>query len=123
MGRGRAGSGSPDLDRFEPKPLDALEVAAVVRGESKVAAEGGSADQEIEVRDEIASLAQTPPLTPEHLAGFRVERYEGDADALSETAGTFRRRPPALGEHTDEILGELGYSADAIGALRAAKVI
>ena len=31
--------------------------------------------------------------------------------------------PPLLGEHTDEILGELGLGAAAIAALRAAEVI
>jgi crotonobetainyl-CoA:carnitine CoA-transferase CaiB-like acyl-CoA transferase len=30
---------------------------------------------------------------------------------------------PALGEHTDEVLGELGYSAESIAALRAARVV
>jgi crotonobetainyl-CoA:carnitine CoA-transferase CaiB-like acyl-CoA transferase len=30
---------------------------------------------------------------------------------------------PALGEHTDSILGKLGYSADQITALRAEKAI
>lgn len=30
-----------------------------------------------------------------------------------------RHQPPAAGEHTDEILGELGYSAEAIAALRS----
>jgi len=42
---------------------------------------------------------------------------------LSETPGTFRHRAPQLGEHTDAILGELGYSADDIKSLRADNVI
>jgi crotonobetainyl-CoA:carnitine CoA-transferase CaiB-like acyl-CoA transferase len=42
---------------------------------------------------------------------------------LSETPGTFRHRAPQLGEHTDAILAELGYSADDIKQLRADKVI
>ena len=42
---------------------------------------------------------------------------------LSETPGRFAHRAPMLGEHTDEILAELGYSKAAIDALRAANVI
>jgi crotonobetainyl-CoA:carnitine CoA-transferase CaiB-like acyl-CoA transferase len=42
---------------------------------------------------------------------------------LSETPGRFAHRAPMLGEHTDEILAELGYSKAAIEALRAANVI
>jgi crotonobetainyl-CoA:carnitine CoA-transferase CaiB-like acyl-CoA transferase len=42
---------------------------------------------------------------------------------LSRTAGSIRRRPPTLGEHTDEIMGELGYDAGAIAALRRRGII
>jgi formyl-CoA transferase len=34
-----------------------------------------------------------------------------------------RRPPPALGEHTDDVLGELGLDAAAIAALRAGGVV
>lgn len=42
---------------------------------------------------------------------------------LSETPGVIRRRAPLLGEHTDEILGEIGYSADEVTGLRSRSVI
>ena len=42
---------------------------------------------------------------------------------LSETPGTIRRPPPRLGEHTDEILAELGYSAAKIDELRQEGVV
>jgi crotonobetainyl-CoA:carnitine CoA-transferase CaiB-like acyl-CoA transferase len=42
---------------------------------------------------------------------------------LSETPGRFRRRAPTLGEHTDEILAELGYRPGQIAELRTKGVI
>ena len=42
---------------------------------------------------------------------------------LSETPGTIRHRPPTLGEHTDEILTELGYTSKEITDLRHKRVI
>jgi crotonobetainyl-CoA:carnitine CoA-transferase CaiB-like acyl-CoA transferase len=42
---------------------------------------------------------------------------------LSETPGRFRHRAPTLGEHTDEILAELGYRPHEIAELRVKSVI
>jgi crotonobetainyl-CoA:carnitine CoA-transferase CaiB-like acyl-CoA transferase len=37
---------------------------------------------------------------------------------LSQTPGEIVSRPPTLGEHTELVLGELGYDAATIAALR-----
>jgi len=42
---------------------------------------------------------------------------------VKKTPGTVRHRAPQLGEHTDAILGEIGYSAAEIAALRDEDVI
>jgi formyl-CoA transferase len=43
----------------------------------------------------------------------------GPAVRFSATPGAVDRPPPGLGEHTEEILGEAGFDAAAIDALRA----
>jgi formyl-CoA transferase len=42
---------------------------------------------------------------------------------FSRSKSRLRKRPPNLGEHTDEILGELGLKASQIDALRAKRII
>ncbi len=42
---------------------------------------------------------------------------------LSATPGTIRSAPAAFGEHTDQVLGELGYSAAEVAALRESGVV
>ncbi len=42
---------------------------------------------------------------------------------MSATPGTIRRRAPLLGEHTDEVLAEIGYEPTRIAELRARGII
>jgi crotonobetainyl-CoA:carnitine CoA-transferase CaiB-like acyl-CoA transferase len=42
---------------------------------------------------------------------------------LSETPAISIRRAPQLGEHTDEVLVDLGFNVNEIAALRAAKAV
>jgi crotonobetainyl-CoA:carnitine CoA-transferase CaiB-like acyl-CoA transferase len=42
---------------------------------------------------------------------------------LSATPGSIRHRAPLLGEHTDELLAELGYDAAAVADLRAKEIV
>jgi crotonobetainyl-CoA:carnitine CoA-transferase CaiB-like acyl-CoA transferase len=42
---------------------------------------------------------------------------------MEKSPATIRKAPPLIGEHNDEILGELGYDEAAIAALKEAKII
>ena len=44
-------------------------------------------------------------------------RYVGGPVKFSQAASVITRRAPYLGEHTEEVLGALGYSPEAIRAL------
>lgn len=47
----------------------------------------------------------------------------GQPIKLSRTPAEFRRAPPELGEHTDEVLAEFGFGADEIAELRDLRVV
>ena len=90
---------------------------------------------------EEARLPAGPVCTPQqalddpHAAArklFKPTEYPGLPEAaplvdtpvrLSETPGGIRQRPPLLGEHTDAILGELGFGADEIAAMHEARAV
>jgi crotonobetainyl-CoA:carnitine CoA-transferase CaiB-like acyl-CoA transferase len=58
----------------------------------------------------------------EHPTHGRVKQF-GIALKMSETPGTVRSAAPASGEHTDEVLKDLGASASEIARLRREGVI
>jgi crotonobetainyl-CoA:carnitine CoA-transferase CaiB-like acyl-CoA transferase len=63
-------------------------------------------------------IAQSVPKkdgSPLHVVGQPV--------TLSRTPSAIALRPPELGEHTDEVLAEFGFSADEVAALRQANAI
>lgn len=68
------------------------------------------------------TLAREMVITMDHPAQGRV-RALGVPVKLSGTPAAVRRAAPRLGEHTGEILAELGYSPPEISALRAQEVV
>jgi crotonobetainyl-CoA:carnitine CoA-transferase CaiB-like acyl-CoA transferase len=94
--------------------LAALEKASIVAGQvyspQQAVDEPHIRDAGLLAEREFPGIAGTLPLAPTPIE-------------LSETPGTYRRRAPLIGEHTDEILQSLGYSVGEIAALREEKVI
>ena len=64
-------------------------------------------------------------LAPAAFAQVAIESIASVASPLRLTATppVLHRPPPALGEHTEEVLAEMGLDASAIAALRAANVV
>ena len=50
-------------------------------------------------------------------------RVVGNPLMMSDTPPRHASRPPELGEHTEQVLPELGYDWDGIGPLREAGAI
>ena len=72
------------------------------------------ADPQVQARDMMVEL-EDPDLGTLKNIGIPVK--------LSATPGKIRHRAPALGEHTQEVLLEVGYSEDDIAGLRGRGVI
>lgn len=75
--------------------------------------------------DDAQVKARGLAVTLPREAGDGIESITGVASPLrlSATPPVLRRAPPALGQHTDEVLAEWGVDAAQIAALRAAGVV
>ena len=79
------------------------------------------ADGQVKAR----SIAVTQPTVGSEFAGFNVDAIATIASPLrlQDTPPVLRRAPPSMGQHTDEVLAELGFDAAKIAALKAAHII
>ncbi len=68
-----------------------------------------AADDHFAVRDMIVNVEQPGCKTPSQIAGIPAK--------MTETPGRIRSRSPFLGEHTEQVLSAIGYSADDIADL------
>jgi len=81
----------------------------------------GFADAQVQAR----GLALNQPCSPVAQAQTAINSIASVASPLrlQATPPVLRRAPPALGEHTDEVLAELGLDAARIAALHQAGVV
>ena len=99
--------------RSKAEWLAALEAAQVPCGAINSLAEVFD-DRQVREREMTVTLAH--PLA-------ETVRLVASPMKLSATPVQYRRAPPLLGEHTDEVLRELGLDAAAIDALRSQHVV
>ncbi len=93
--------------------LELLRAAGVPAGRVRTVPEALAAPQTV-ARGMVVDLPH-PTIPDFKTVGVPVK--------LSDTPGMPRSAPPALGEHTDRVLAELGYDAKAIAGLRSAGAI
>ena len=96
-----------------PSGSSAFDAAGVPCGAVRDVAEV-LADPQIAARDMVATL-EHPTVGPTRVIGTPIK--------LSDTPGSVRTPPPTLGQHTDAVLGELGYDQDMIASLKTSGAV
>ena len=79
------------------------------------------ADAQVQARGLVVEQPRAPAMAVQD--GIATIRGVASPLRLVDTPPTLRYAPPALGEHTDEVLAELGLDAAAISSLRTAGVV
>ncbi len=135
--------GRPDLARFARKPdqfvrpANAEEDAARRQVEAIIRTKTRDEWYEILVKADVCvgkvyDVEEVPRdpqvqhrqmvVEVEHPTHGRIKEF-GIAIKMSETPGSVRRAAPVTGEHTEDVLKDLGFGADDIGGLRSRGVI
>ncbi|MBF0373367.1 MAG: CoA transferase [Alphaproteobacteria bacterium] len=94
--------------------LSGLEALGVPAGPVNTVPEA-FADPQIQARDMRIEMPHPLAAEPVPLVASPIK--------MSDTPPEYRRAPPVLGQHTDEVLDEFGLATAEIAALRAAGVI
>jgi len=76
--------------------------------------------QQVYENEQIVHLNMAVPVKHPALGELRLQ---APPSTLSRTPASVRTAAPDVGEHTDEILGELGFSADDVARLRRDKIV
>ena len=98
------------VERSSEQWIDRLRAVRVPCG--IVRSVGQALDEEIELDSGLVKESGSSGL-----------RMVGNPIRIDGTRGDPQRSPPSLGEHTDEILGELGFDSAQIALLRASGVV
>ena len=122
-------AGNPDRVVNRELLIPLVEAALAARGSAEWAVELAGAGIPAGAINNVAAalahpqvLARDMVLTAEHPTAGTLH-MTGSPIKLSHHTTTVRRPPPTLGQHTDEVLGDLGYSAGDIAALRNCGVV
>ncbi|MDA1309758.1 MAG: CoA transferase [Proteobacteria bacterium] len=102
------------MDKTTKEVLDALDEARIPCG-PVLSAKQALEDPHIKAMDFLQDMAFPGMDKPASITTTPVK--------LSKTPGTIRQRTAMLGEHTAEILAEIGYDAAAVADLRDKRVV
>ena len=85
-----------------------------------IPATGFSTIEDVPEHPHLKAVGMFQPMDHPSEGALRMAR---PATRFAATPAGIHRHPPRLGEHTDELLGELGYDAAEIAALAEKKII